>query len=124
MATKKFALSQLAIKLCTVALAMAIAGAATLASATPPLAPGNGSFLALGDSVPFGYIAGDGPAYVNPKNFVGYPDYVGGEERQTRSTALALEKPAAVSSFQPVPTMDAVPSAPTSHSTLATPPPS
>lgn len=81
MATKRFALSQLAIKLCTVALAMAIAGAATLASATPPLAPGNGSFLALGDSVPFGYIAGDGPAYVNPKNFVGYPDYVGGEER-------------------------------------------
>jgi lysophospholipase L1-like esterase len=35
------------------------------------------SYLALGDSVVFGYIAGDGFAYVNAKNFVGYPDYVG-----------------------------------------------
>ena len=38
---------------------------------------GNGTYLALGDSVVFGYIAGDGFAYTRPNNFVGYPDYVG-----------------------------------------------
>jgi lysophospholipase L1-like esterase len=82
MATNQgFPLSQLAIKLRTAALAAVIAGATTLASATPPLAPGNGSFLALGDSLPFGLIKADGPAYVNPKNFVGYSDYVGRGER-------------------------------------------
>ena len=82
MATNQgFPMSQLAIKLRTAALAAVIAGSTTLASATPPLDPGNGSFLALGDSLPFASIAGDGPAYVNAKNFVGYPDYVGGEER-------------------------------------------
>lgn len=30
-------------------------------------------YLALGDSVPFGYISGDGNAYRRPANFVGYP---------------------------------------------------
>jgi lysophospholipase L1-like esterase len=35
------------------------------------------SYLALGDSVVFGYISGDGFAYTNPANFIGYPDYVG-----------------------------------------------
>lgn len=35
------------------------------------------SYLALGDSVVFGYIAGDGFAYRNANNFVGYPDYAG-----------------------------------------------
>jgi lysophospholipase L1-like esterase len=57
-----------------------MAGAATLASAATP-APGNGAYLALGDSVAFGYIAADGYAYVNPNNFVGYPNYVGGDLR-------------------------------------------
>lgn len=38
---------------------------------------GNGTYLALGDSVVFGYIAGDGFAYTRPNNFIGYPDYVG-----------------------------------------------
>ena len=51
----------------TAALAMVMAGATTLASATPPSAPGNKSFLALGDSVPFGFITADGYAYVNSK---------------------------------------------------------
>ena len=74
-------LSQLAIKPRAAALAMVMAGAATLASAAPPAAPGNASFLALGDSVPFGFIAADGFAYVNPDNFVGYPNYVGGDLR-------------------------------------------
>jgi lysophospholipase L1-like esterase len=35
------------------------------------------SYLALGDSVAFGYITGDGFAYRNANNFIGYPDYVG-----------------------------------------------
>ena len=39
--------------------------------------PNDRSYLALGDSVVFGYIAGDGFAYRNPNNFIGYPDYVG-----------------------------------------------
>jgi lysophospholipase L1-like esterase len=34
-------------------------------------------YLALGDSVAFGDIANSGPAYVNPHNFIGYPEYVG-----------------------------------------------
>lgn len=35
------------------------------------------SYLALGDSVVFGFISGDGFAYRNADNFVGYPDYAG-----------------------------------------------
>lgn len=35
------------------------------------------SYLALGDSVAFGYISGDGFAYTKAGNFIGYPDYVG-----------------------------------------------
>jgi lysophospholipase L1-like esterase len=34
-------------------------------------------YLALGDSVVFGYIDQAGYEYVNPENFVGFPDYVG-----------------------------------------------
>ena len=34
-------------------------------------------YLALGDSVSFGFIANAGFEYVNPENFVGFPDYVG-----------------------------------------------
>src|SRR5262249_15776308 len=45
------------------------------------------SFLALGDSVAFGYIASDGFAYVNPKNFIGFPDYVGGGVRLDTTNA-------------------------------------
>ena len=33
--------------------------------------------VALGDSVAFGFITQDGYAYVNPDNFVGYPEYLG-----------------------------------------------
>jgi lysophospholipase L1-like esterase len=64
-----------------------MAGVATLASADPPAAPGNGSFLALGDSLAFGVIAADGFAYVNPNNFIGYPDYVGGDLRLDTANA-------------------------------------
>jgi hypothetical protein len=34
-------------------------------------------YLALGDSVSFGFITSAGFEYVNPENFVGFPDYVG-----------------------------------------------
>jgi lysophospholipase L1-like esterase len=34
-------------------------------------------YLALGDSVPFGYITQAGYEYGNPDNFVGYPSYAG-----------------------------------------------
>ena len=71
----------------TAALAIVMAAAATLASATPPSAPGNKSFLALGDSVPFGYITADGYAYVNSNNFVGYPDWAGGDLRLDTANA-------------------------------------
>jgi lysophospholipase L1-like esterase len=66
---------------------MVMAGAATLASATPPSAPGNKSFLALGDSVPFGFITNDGFAYVNSNNFIGYPDWAGGDLRLDTTNA-------------------------------------
>lgn len=39
-------------------------------------APSHPSYLALGDSVSFGYITGDGYAYTRAANFVGFPDYV------------------------------------------------
>ena len=34
-------------------------------------------YLALGDSVSFGFITDAGFVYVNPENFIGFPDYVG-----------------------------------------------
>ena len=40
-------------------------------------APSHPSYLALGDSISFGYITGDGYAYTRAANFVGFPDYVG-----------------------------------------------
>ena len=36
---------------------------------------GEGSYLALGDSVAFGYIIQAGFEYINPENFVSYADY-------------------------------------------------
>ncbi len=71
------ALSVFANRLRSLAFGLTLAGAATLASAAPPAEPGDGAFLALGDSVVFGFIDGDGYAYVNPDNFVGYPESVG-----------------------------------------------
>jgi lysophospholipase L1-like esterase len=42
----------------------------------------HGRILALGDSVVFGYITQAGYAYVNARNFVGYPDYLAGALEQ------------------------------------------
>jgi lysophospholipase L1-like esterase len=47
------------------------------ASAAPAGADEGGGYLALGDSVPFGFITQAGFEYGNPVNFVGYPSYVG-----------------------------------------------
>lgn len=58
-----------------VALALAFTGASALAWAGPD--EGHGKMLSLGDSVVFGYITQDGFAYVNPDNFLGYPELVG-----------------------------------------------
>ena len=84
---RRCSLSQLALKFRAAALATVMAGVATLASADPPAAPGNGAFLALGDSAPFAMIKGDGFAYVNAKNFVGYADYVGRDLRLDTANA-------------------------------------
>jgi hypothetical protein len=40
-------------------------------------ASASGEYLALGDSVPFGFINQAGFQYVNAENFVGYPDWAG-----------------------------------------------
>jgi len=76
-----FSSSHLSSKLSGVAPALVIALVATLASAAPPVTQGNSTFLALGDSVAFGFITQDGFAYGNANNFVGYPDYAGRDLR-------------------------------------------
>jgi len=53
---------------------LVLAGASFVSAADD----GRGSpYLALGDSVAFGYITQDGYAYVNPGNFLGYPEWLG-----------------------------------------------
>ena len=54
-------------------LLLCLAGGSTLALAQIS----RGSMLTLGDSVVFGYITQDGPAYVNADNFIGYPELAG-----------------------------------------------
>lgn len=81
--TKRYvpALAQAAGGLRRMALALVLAAAATAASANPPAARGNDGYLALGDSVVFGFIAADGYAYGNAMNFLGYPAYDGAKLR-------------------------------------------
>lgn len=45
------------------------------ASAAMPSEPAPRPYLALGDSVVFGFINNAGFEYVNPANFIGFPDY-------------------------------------------------
>ena len=45
------------------------------AAAKDPAASSSNSYLALGDSVPFGYFVGAGYEYYYPANFVSYGDY-------------------------------------------------
>src|SRR5262249_36020703 len=44
-------------------------------------------YLALGDSVTFGFMSDAGFEYVNAANFIGYPDYVGPAVRLTPGNA-------------------------------------
>jgi lysophospholipase L1-like esterase len=66
-------------------LALAFAGASALVWAGPD--EGRGKMLSLGDSVAFGYITQDGFAYVNPDNFLGYPELVGNALRLNATNA-------------------------------------
>ena len=68
------------------AAAVALAGAAA-SIAGPAPTPGNKALLTLGDSVVFGYITQGGYTYVNPANFVAYPEYLGRELRLQTANA-------------------------------------
>jgi lysophospholipase L1-like esterase len=71
--------------------AAAVGGISTLAlffaGSAPAVARDDGLYLALGDSVVFGYITKAGFEYGNPHNFIGYPDYVGRALRFTATNA-------------------------------------
>jgi lysophospholipase L1-like esterase len=57
---------------------MLIAAALLLSASAAPAGANEGpSYLALGDSVPFGFITQAGFEYGNADNFVGYPAYAG-----------------------------------------------
>jgi lysophospholipase L1-like esterase len=70
----------LRLRVVLVAVVAACALALTIAGEGAPVAAGPGPdhpYLALGDSVVFGFITQAGFEYRNPDNFVGYPAYVG-----------------------------------------------
>jgi lysophospholipase L1-like esterase len=56
--------------------ALAIAASLLLSGGASQADPGH-PYLALGDSVSFGYITQAGFEYKNPDNFIGFPTYVG-----------------------------------------------
>jgi lysophospholipase L1-like esterase len=62
----------------TTALTVCAAGTATTTLSAAPRDGDEGDrpYLALGDSVPFGFITQAGFEYVNADNFVGYPEYI------------------------------------------------
>jgi lysophospholipase L1-like esterase len=60
-----------------VLLALSLIGVAS--SAVVPAQGQNVPYLALGDSVPFGFITQAGFEYVNADNFIGFPNYIGQE---------------------------------------------
>jgi lysophospholipase L1-like esterase len=68
-------LSNLRIRLRAVAVGLIVGGAAISFSAGTPAEAKDRPYLALGDSVVFGFITQAGFEYVNPDNFVGYPSY-------------------------------------------------
>jgi lysophospholipase L1-like esterase len=63
--------------LAMLALATTAAAAVLDAPAATAASRHEGTVLALGDSVAFGYITRAGFQYVNPDNFIGYPQYLG-----------------------------------------------
>ena len=60
-----------------VAVGLLIVGAATFTSVRLYAAEEGAPYLALGDSVAFGFITQAGFEYLNADNFIGYPAYVG-----------------------------------------------
>lgn len=64
-------------------LALCLAGGSTLALADA----GRNTMLSLGDSVVFGYITQDSPAYLSADNFIGYPELVGNALRLDAANA-------------------------------------
>jgi lysophospholipase L1-like esterase len=52
-----------------------------IASAAIPAEAQHVPYLALGDSVPFGFITQAGFEYINADNFIGFPNYIGQELR-------------------------------------------
>jgi lysophospholipase L1-like esterase len=78
----------LGLKRITAAVAGGLSSLALLMTGGPPAAANDGQlYLALGDSVVFGFITQAGFEYGNPHNFVGYPDYVGQALRFTTTNA-------------------------------------
>ncbi len=62
--------------------AVLMATVAILVSGGPAAtAEGSRTTLGLGDSVPFGYITQAGFQYVNPNNFIGFPEHAGQQLR-------------------------------------------
>lgn len=55
----------------------ASSGSTASTSAAEASAAGGGSYLALGDSVPFGFRADGGAGFADASNFTGYPELVG-----------------------------------------------
>jgi lysophospholipase L1-like esterase len=66
-----------AIELGVAAVGLLMAGAATFASDNGAAPEEALPYLALGDSLAFGFITQAGFEYLNAKNFLGYPAYVG-----------------------------------------------
>lgn len=58
-----------------------------IASAAIPAEAPHRPYLALGDSVPFGFITQAGFEYINADNFIGFPNYIGQELRFTATNA-------------------------------------
>jgi lysophospholipase L1-like esterase len=79
----------------TLALAAAVLVAATIAAGTASADPVNGSdangtYLALGDSVAFGYVPGNAvpaPKYLDAHSFVGYPEFLAQQLNERVSNA-------------------------------------
>jgi lysophospholipase L1-like esterase len=76
MSTARHLLSDAARRFCRSALALFLTGAAAV-SAAGAHEERQPAMLSLGDSVVFGYITQDGFAYLNPDNFLGYPQVAG-----------------------------------------------
>jgi lysophospholipase L1-like esterase len=67
--------------------ALALLVCSTSAFAWPGGGDERGTMLSLGDSVVFGFIAQDGFAYVNPDNFLAYPELAGNALRLRATNA-------------------------------------